>query len=319
VQKLRARGKLTATRGKKQTTDHPPIHPTGVGDPERLDGRQWRMYNLIARRFLATLSEAAVFEATKAEIDVAGETFVARGDVVVKPGFRGIYPYGMKKESQLPPLDEGDMVAFRGATLEEKETQPSSRYSQGKLIQEMEKRGLGTKATRHNIIQTLYDRKYVDKDPIEPTSRGVTVVGTLTKHAERITTPDMTAELEHDMDAIAESQKRRDGVVQHSRSLLEEVMRVLLEKVSGVRRGPPVEVLEEEQAVLRRVQRLPGVRGHLLAARREDRGHRRGVRGLRRAPDPLHQVPAEAARDVSRHRVLDQRRAGDRHRAVPER
>ena len=146
---LLAKGKLAATRGKKETTDHPPIYPTAKATPDDLAPADYKLYNLIARRFLATLSEAAVIEGTKVTLDVNAEPFVAKGDVLVKPGYRAIYPYGLKKDEQLPALSEGETIAFNGATCTKKQTEPPARYSQGKLIQEMEKLGLGTKSTRH--------------------------------------------------------------------------------------------------------------------------------------------------------------------------
>ncbi len=140
---LLAKGKLIATRGKKETTDHPPIYPTALATPDDLAPADWKFYNLIARRFLATLSDAATVEGTKVTLDVAGERFVAKGDVLVEAGFRAIYPYGLKKDEQLPALAEGQAIAFNGATCAKKQTEPPARYSQGKLIQEMEKLGLG--------------------------------------------------------------------------------------------------------------------------------------------------------------------------------
>ncbi|MDA3935978.1 MAG: DNA topoisomerase, partial [Actinomycetota bacterium] len=104
---LLRKGSFTPTRGKKETTDHPPIHPTAAADPERLKPEQWKLYNLISRRFMATLSEAALIEGTKVSLDVNGEPFVAKGDVIVKPGYRAIYHDGLKKDEQLPALHEG--------------------------------------------------------------------------------------------------------------------------------------------------------------------------------------------------------------------
>ncbi len=131
---LLARPKLTASRGKQQTTDHPPIYPTACATPETLSAQDWKLYNLIARRFLATLSEAAVVEGTTVGLDVAGEPFVAKGDVLVKAGFRAIYPFGLKKDDELPALAEGETVAFNGATCTAKQTEPPARYTQGKLV-----------------------------------------------------------------------------------------------------------------------------------------------------------------------------------------
>ncbi|MDI6693181.1 MAG: DNA topoisomerase I [Anaerosomatales bacterium] len=225
---------LTVTRGNKEATDHPPIHPTGPADPDKLSPEEWKLYNLVARRFLATLSDPAVIEATKLVVEVGGERFLAKGDVVVQPGFREIYPYGAKKDERLPGVEEGERVRFKGASSESKQTQPPKRFTQGALIQEMEKRGLGTKATRHEIIQTLYDRGYVTGDPVEPTSLGRAVVHALGAFAQRITTPDMTAELEAEMDAIANGEGQKDAVVAHSRQMLDEALRDLLEHASEV-------------------------------------------------------------------------------------
>ena len=227
-QELLKKGTLTATRGKKETTDHPPIHPTAAADPDKLGGPEWKLYNLIARRFLATLSDAAVVEGTKVTVDVNGEPFVTRGDVLVKPGFRAIYPYGLKKDEQLPALDEGMTVDFKGATCTKKQTEPPARYSQGKLIQEMERLGLGTKATRHAIIERLYTVKYIQNDPIEPSQLGIAVCDALGRFAPQITTPDMTATLEEDMDGIANGTKTRREVVDLSRDILNDVLRELL-------------------------------------------------------------------------------------------
>lgn len=133
---------MKPTRGKVETTDHPPIYPTGEGDPSTLDGGQRKLYDLIARRFLATLMGPATIENTKLELDVNGEPFVASGDVLVTPGFREAYPYGLKRDEQMPPLEQGDTVDVFDIKLEAKQTEPPARYSQGKLVQEMEKRGL---------------------------------------------------------------------------------------------------------------------------------------------------------------------------------
>ena len=166
-QALLSQPKLTATRGKQETTDHPPIYPTAAADPEHLQPAAWKLYNLIARRFLATLMGPATIEGTKVSIDVAGEPFTVSGSVLASPGFRAIYPYGLKKDDQLPALAEGDVVGVSDMELLAKQTEPPARYSQGKLIQEMEKRGLGTKSTRASIIDTLYERKYFRGDPVE--------------------------------------------------------------------------------------------------------------------------------------------------------
>ncbi len=221
--------KLTATRGKQETTDHPPIYPTAPASPDGLQPAEWKLYNLIARRFLATLMGPATIEGTKVTFDVAGEPFTVSGSVLVSPGFRAAYPYGLKKDDQLPALAEGDVVSVSDMELLAKQTEPPARYSQGKLIQEMEKRGLGTKSTRASIIDTLYERKYFKNDPVEPSQLGMAIIDALATYAPRITSPDMTAELEDDMTRVAEGTSTQEQVVGHSRALLAGLMDVLVE------------------------------------------------------------------------------------------
>ncbi len=228
------RSPLHPTRGAKETTDHPPITPTAAADPDKLRPEEWKLYNLISRRFLATLSDSAIIEGTKVSIDVAGEPFVAKGDVLASAGFRAIYPYGLKKDEQLPVLSEGAILDFLGADLAAKQTEPPARYSQGKLIQEMEKRGLGTKATRHAIIERLLEVRYAANEPLEPTCLGRAVIEALTQHAPRITTPDMTSDLEAEMDNIANGRTDRTTVVDHSRDILAHVMTELIAKAADV-------------------------------------------------------------------------------------
>ena len=228
---LLSRGKLTATRGNKEETDHPPIYPTAKATPDDMPAANYKLYNLVARRFLATLSDAAVIEGTKVALavpDDPGEPFVARGDVTVKAGYRAIYPYGLKKDEQLPALDEGAVIDFNGATCTKKQTEPPARYSQGKLIQEMEKLGLGTKSTRHSIIQRLYDVKYIQGDPIEPSQLGMAVCDALDTYAPHITHPEMTSQLEDEMSSIAAGLSAKIDVVSDSRALLARELEALL-------------------------------------------------------------------------------------------
>ena len=222
-------GPMKPTRGKTETTDHPPIHPTGQGDPETLDGGQKKLYMLIARRFLATLMGPATIENTKLSIDVAGEPFTASGDVLVDAGFREAYPYGLKRDEQLPVLEQGDVIDVFDIKLEAKQTEPPARYSQGRLVQEMEKRGLGTKSTRASIIERLYQVRYLKNDPIEPSQLGMAIVDALHDFAPRITTPEMTAELDEDMTHVAEGTDTQDHVVEHSRALLAGMLDALIE------------------------------------------------------------------------------------------
>ena len=226
---LMAKPKLTPTRGKQQTTDHPPIYPTAAADPTKLQPAEWKLYNLIARRFLATLMGPAVLEATKVSLSIEDEPFCAQGTVLVEPGFREIYPFGLKRDEVLPELHEGGICAVDEMRLEAKQTEPPARYSQGRLIQEMERLGLGTKSTRASIIDRLYEVKYLKNDPVEPSQLGMAIIEALETYAPHVTSPDMTAELEGDMTEVAEGRSTQDKVVMHSRALLAGLMDELIE------------------------------------------------------------------------------------------
>ncbi|MEW6188592.1 MAG: DNA topoisomerase I [Actinomycetota bacterium] len=216
--------KIIPTRGKTEATDHPPIHPTGLAQRKDLKAQEWKIYELVCRRFFGTLALEAVVESIRIDIESGGEPFFVRGSTVVNEGWLKFYPYGRKKDEEVPTLKKGDELKLVKPILRKKETQPPSRYSQGQLIQKMEALGLGTKSTRHEIIKNLYDRGYIHGNPIVPTEMGLAVAEALRRHADTISTPQMTAELEKDMDAIVEGKVARESVVDRSRNILARIM-----------------------------------------------------------------------------------------------
>jgi DNA topoisomerase-1 len=234
ARELLGKGRLQPSRGNKRTTDHPPIYPTGGARRGDLDDRKWKVYELVVRRFLATLADEGLSESSRIDLAIDGEPLFLRGSRVLQPGWLAYYPYSRQKDAEIPALAEGDRVDLIDKQLDAKETQPPSRYSQGGLIELMEKHNLGTKATRHNIIQNLYDRGYIHGNPVEPTEMGVKMAEALLEYAPHVATPDMTAQLESDMDAIADEDRTKDQVVAHSRTLLHEAYRSLAENKQQV-------------------------------------------------------------------------------------
>lgn len=215
---------LEATRGKKETTDHPPIYPTQAVHPRALEARgdaHRKVYELVARRFLATFSPPMITESTRADIKAGTEDYFVRGSVVVDPGYAGIYTYARSADEEIPKLTEGQTLELLGRPeLIAKETQPPSRISQGKLIELMEERGLGTKATRADIIQKLYYRGYLHGNPPEPSETGVKMYEGFKTYVPRIASSEMTAELEAEMDRIAAGEMSKDEVLSDSRAAL---------------------------------------------------------------------------------------------------
>ena len=246
AKELLAQEKIRARRGPTQTTDHPPIYPTGgakKADLKRQD--HWRIYELVARRFLATVAPNCITEVSEAKLDAGGEAFHADGYVVRDPGWRKYYPYWTVRESTLPALDVGESTPIKDVAVRKDQTQPLSRYSQGSLIQEMERLGLGTKSTRHEIIQKLYDRKYADGRVLHPTISGRALIEALEDHAERITQPEMTAHLEQDMEEVARGVRTRTDIVSESQRMLEEVVEVLQKNEAAI--GQEIEAALKEQ------------------------------------------------------------------------
>ncbi len=224
VQEVVTDGRKFPTRGKLQTTDHPPIHPVDV-PTKKLSAEQEAVYELICRRFLATLAKDAVSETTEVFFDIDGEKFSTNGYRLVEPHWRHIYTYFKEKRKILPELTQGETVDVIKITLKEDHTKPPERYSQGSLIAKMEQLMLGTKSTRHEIISKLYGRKYVQGNTPTPTSTAIAVVDALINCD--VTKTTMTAQLENDMNEIADGKKTLTDTVKESRDMLTIVMKEL--------------------------------------------------------------------------------------------
>jgi DNA topoisomerase-1 len=95
-------GPITPTRGKKETTDHPPIYPVSVAKKSDMRDDEWRVYELVVRRFFATLAPAATWETRNTTVDIAGEMFKASGSKLTSPGWRHYYPYGIQRRNLSP-------------------------------------------------------------------------------------------------------------------------------------------------------------------------------------------------------------------------
>ena len=159
-----------------------------------------------------------------------GATAPVRGKVVLDPGYAGIYTYARSADEEIPALEEGQQVALDGAPwLIDKETQPPARLSEAKLVQLMDEQGLGTKATRPDIIQKLYNRRYVRNHPPEPTATGIAMYEAFKEYVPDMATSEMTASLEGEMDEIAEEKMTKDEVVEDSRKLVHKTFKDLLE------------------------------------------------------------------------------------------
>ena len=140
---------------------------------------------------------------------------------MLDPGYAGIYTYARSSDEEIPALEEGQKLSLDGKPwLIDKETQPPARLSEAKLVQLMDEQGLGTKATRPDIIQKLYSRKYVRNHPPEPTATGMAMYEAFKEWVPEMATSEMTAGLEVEMDQIAEGKMSKEEVVDDSRKLV---------------------------------------------------------------------------------------------------
>ncbi len=261
------RDEIEPTEGDEETTDHPPIHPTGdLPSASDLSEDEWEVYELIVRRFLATCAAPAEWERLRvvalangeatsiaAEADPlpalrdpddaedtpslvadGGLRLKANGKRLLEAGYHAVYPYRSSDERIVPDVEAGETLSLSGRRTDAKETQPPRRYGQSRLIEEMEKRGVGTKATRHRTLEKLYDRGYIESDPPRPTRLAESVVEAAETFADHVVSEEMTAQLERDMQAIAAGEKAYDEVTDASRELLGRVFDDLTESREAI-------------------------------------------------------------------------------------
>ncbi len=217
--------------------DHHAIIPTNAQHVlDKMSDDDRRIYDMVARRFLAIFHPEAEFENTRIETTVATHIFRTRGKVLVVPGWRGVYgelPEGEKsaaeedegRDQTLPKLEQGEAADTRKVDSERKETKPPRRYTDasllgametaGKLVDDdelrevMKESGIGTPATRAAIIERLIDVGYVERDgrALVPTEKGMNVIRLLAEHP--LTSPALTGEWEHRLAAIEEGTETR--------------------------------------------------------------------------------------------------------------
>ena len=221
---LLKKGSLKPNNGKKTDPAHPAIYPTGQV-PGELKEREQKIYDLVVKRFMATFAEPAVRETMEVSLDVKKEIFIAKGTRTVEENWHVFYkPYVKLEEITLPDLIEGEVVNVKKIFKEDKETQPPNRFNQSSIIKELEKRNLGTKATRADILDRLFQRGYVEGVKIFVTKLGMETVAVLEKHAPTIVDENLTAEFEADMEKIRQGKEKQENVLEKARKFLTKLL-----------------------------------------------------------------------------------------------
>lgn len=222
--RLLSRTSLRPNEGKKEDSAHPAIFPTGH-KPKRLASYHWKVYDLIVRRFFAVFGDPAIREQMRVVINIKGEEFVAHGIKTLQANWMEFYrPYLKIKEQILPEIRKGDPAKNKKLDMIDKQTEPPSRFSQASILKEMEANGLGTKATRAQILQTLYDRSYIKEKSIVVTELGEAVVKALEKHSPEIVSVELTKKFEEEMEAIEAGKLKREQVIKEAEKDLEQIL-----------------------------------------------------------------------------------------------
>jgi DNA topoisomerase-3 len=254
-----------------KVTDHHAIIPTRAEHVlEKMGSDDRRIYDMVARRFLAVFHPDAVFENTRVETTVtvsddrgeAGYMFRTRGKLMLVPGWRGVYdevadeaPRGDEDEAppeqRLPRLEQGEKATIEALASARKETKPPRRYSDasllaametaGKLVDDDELReamkdsGIGTPATRAAIIERLIQVGYLERDgrALVATEKGLNVIRLLNRHA--LTSPGLTGSWEHRLGKIERGEDSRKQFMADIAGFASETVHELDETLKGVR------------------------------------------------------------------------------------
>ena len=234
IEHLTSNSRLIPSRGKVETTDHPPIYPTTPLKKSELKGDYFKIYDLVARRFMATVAENADILDTEYVVEKNGLRFKYTASKALRRGWMDYYPIVYYQEKIDPGFKVGDQPNFSDSKIDEKNTNPPPRFSQGSLIEKMEKELLGTKSTRHEIIQKLYDRGFIEGNPIRVKPLGMAMGESLILNSEAVARPEMTAKLEQEMDQIASGSKKKQEVVEDSRMILTTLLDDLINKADKI-------------------------------------------------------------------------------------
>jgi len=215
---------LKPNNGKKDDPAHPAIYPTGLV-PGDLKPRERKVYDLIVKRFMATFATAAVRETMNVKLDVNNENFSVKGTRTLEENWHVFYkPYLKIEEITLPDMKEEEVVDIKKIEKHDKETQPPKRFNQSSIIRELEKRNLGTKATRADILERLFQRGYVDGVKITVTKLGMETVSILEKFAPTIVDEKLTADFEEDMEGIRQGKEKQEKVLDKAKKFLTKLL-----------------------------------------------------------------------------------------------
>jgi DNA topoisomerase-1 len=234
---LLSKGRLAPNEGRVSDPAHPAIYPTGVPPRQKLIGLEFKVYVLIVKRFLATFGDPAISRHTDVTIEVNGHIFKAEGKTPVYEGWMVFYkPYVRLEQRDLPELHKDDVVKNLVVNTEDKFTQPPYRYNQASLLVKMEQEQIGTKATRADIIATLFKRSYVasGRGWIEVTDLGFAVIDSMRAFVPAIVSTGLTRSIEEQLELVEHGSADSVYVIEQAVDKLIESLASFREKEADI-------------------------------------------------------------------------------------
>jgi DNA topoisomerase-1 len=250
---LLARDNLSPNEGSKTDPAHPAIYPTGEKPKGKLKAVEVKLFDLIIRRFLATFGDPAISGHTTVTILVKDNyVFRADGKKKIYEGWMYFYkPYNNRSdvETDLPELHEGDILRNVVIRMDKRFTQPPPRFNQVSLLEEMEREKIGTKATRSEVIETLFKRNYISSTSthqrknngiggIEATGVGFAIIQSMRKYMPSIVSTDLSRSMEKQLEHIESGKAKSSLVIGYAINKIKKAVVSFKEKETEI--GPQI-------------------------------------------------------------------------------
>ncbi|MCD6085272.1 MAG: DNA topoisomerase I [Desulfurococcales archaeon] len=222
VNELLSKESLKPTVGIKEDPAHPAIYPTGYLPRQRLGSREKGLYELIVRRYLACFFDSALVKGVTYKFKFKSIEFVLSGQKIIRSEWLRVYPYVSIKEASVPDLRRGEQVRILRVRVTKTYSRPPSHYSKTALLRWMESVGIGTEATRADIIETLFNRGYLKKSgrAAVVTELGIFTAKVLSKLFSELTSVNLTREFERALELVRLRKISRSDVVNKAKDIL---------------------------------------------------------------------------------------------------
>jgi DNA topoisomerase-3 len=284
-----------------KVTDHHAVIPTE--EPvylSKLSGDELKVYDLIVKRFLAVLSAPFEYEQTTVKMDVNGETFFAKGKIIKSKGWRGIYDSlgdyddaaeSRESEQSLPQVKQGDKLRVLAAQTTASKTKPPARYTEATLLSAMEHpgktvadgelrevlentSGLGTPATRAEIIEKLFNSFYLERNgkEIHPTSKGIQLIKLA---PPELKSAELTAKWEQQLSEISKGRAGSGNFINKIRSYAAQLVKTVVNSDQTFRHDNLTRVKCPDCGKF--LLQVKGKRGEMYLCQDRECGYRKGI------------------------------------------